>query len=515
MIKLKLRLRVNQLLKMIKIPFRFTARRWRIFSITFLVSLGIFSYLTNPFVRFSIVTDPYQLVTLENGQLQLVEDKAIIVKDEAFFRNLALLKSWWHLLIGKISGGNKLAKTSVDEIIKEIHERRFDPEMPYLISSDHFSVLYPRSLGIFYHSLLDPRTALSETDWQNRQLIYLKTLAYLLQVYSKSDRLSTTVVPVGPRSVALINIWQPPADTLYSLLYGLKVSQSEAFLTEIYPFEASELRQLQINDEAGVLQAKYLESLKIHFEKYQELVFDFETGLVKKNIHLSSTKDTALRQSSFYDNVIYYQTWQLAQDLQIVAADQAGLKALKQRILTTFWDEAEGIFIEDLSQQSLEQRLYSSDWLIVYMTGFLSPANPAELKYFVKNVDYIQRNALDQPFALQYHPDKRPWQTQMMIRLMVPQYGSTTIWSNWGMEYTKLLAHLAQITGDEEYLEEAERQIQAYSYNIKRYRGYPEVYDESGDFYRTFFYQSLRSPGWVVSFEQARALTLWTRSQVE
>jgi hypothetical protein len=81
------------------------------------------------------------------------------------------------------------------------------------------------------------------------------------------------------------------------------------------------------------------------------------------------------------------------------------------------------------------------------------------------------------------------------------------------MEYTKLLAHLAQITGKELYLEQADKQLSAYAYNIKRYRGYPEVYNSSGDFFQQAFYKSVRQTGWIVSFEQAQAMIEFTKKR--
>jgi hypothetical protein len=140
------------------------------------------------------------------------------------------------------------------------------------------------------------------------------------------------------------------------------------------------------------------------------------------------------------------------------------------------------------------------------MTGFLDPAKPEELQYFVRSVRYIQRNAIDQPFGLQFHPDFHPGQLVPLVRFVAPEYGSTAIWSNWGQEYTKLLVRLYQVTKDQQYLQRAGEQIESYTFNIKRYQGYPELYDKNGDFFRKFFYKSVRQTGWVVSFEEARGM---------
>lgn len=484
-----------------------------------ILSIAVFSYLTNPFVRLSIVIDPYTEIKKTGQTFELAPNSNVLVQDDAFFRSVAQLKSSWHIFASYFSGGKKAKQASVDEIIREIHEIRFDPDNPFLISGDHFSVLYPRSLGIFYHSILDPRTALSQEDWENREHLYLKTTAYALMVYEGSDRLSTTIVPVGPRSVALMNIYAPPSDTLYSLLYALVAMQDEAYLANRYPFEdadqVSETPLLLTTDQAAQeLVDQYRDTLVRHYESFLRDVVDPATGLVKKDILLSGTKDIVKRQSSFYDNVMVWKTKQLMMALGLIEDNPAELDALKQQIVSSFWLEPEGYFLDQLDPISVEEKHYSSDWIVAYQTGFLNPDNLDDRDKLQKVIGYIQRNALDQPFGLQYHADRRDYQLHGIVKFAAPTYGSTTIWSHWGMEYTKLLAHMALVSGDTLYLEQADRQLAAYTYNIKRYRGYPEVYDAQGDFFRTMFYKSIRRTGWVVNYEQAREMTDWARSEL-
>lgn len=484
--------------------------RWSI--AIFIFAVALFSYATNPFVRFTVIQDPFDTITVEENRLAVEQDSELIVKEDPFFSQVALIKSGWHIVSSKFTGGPKAKKSSVDAIIRDIHELRFNPELPFLISGDHFSVLYPRSIGIFYHSLLDPRTALDETDWHNRQLIYLKTVAYALDVYRQSDRLSTTIVPVGPRSVTLMNIYSMPSDTLYSILHGLDTMLSTKTMLNQYPYQTdlSFDASLKTQQAAQELLETHRESLIRHYETFLRDTVDPATGLVKKDILLSGTKDISKRESAFYDNVMIWKTQQLMQKLGLIEENQAQLDALKQNILSAFWLEREGYFLEDLSDEGVEEKFYSSDWLIAYQVGMLDPENPEDLPYLTRSIAYIRRNAIDQPFGLQYHPELRRDRLYTAVRLFAPSYGSTAIWSNWGQEYTKLLAHLFQVTDDSEYLMIAEDQVEAYSYNIKRYQGYPELYNDQGDFYRQFFYKSIRQTGWVVSFEQARAMVNWT-----
>lgn len=477
-----------------------------VFVIAFVIAaIATFSYLTNPFVRFTIVRDPLATVPFVDNQFVVNERGDVKLRRSPVYGQIAEIKSGWHIISSRFSGGPKAKSNTVDQIIREIHAKRFRPEEPYLISGDHFSVLYPRSLGIFYHTLMDPRTPLDESDWRNRQELYLKTTAYALDVYSQSDRLSTTIVPIGPKSVALLNIYATPSDTLYSLLYALQVMRSKDLLEKTYPFASQKEFELHTTSASAYLVENYKGSLQQHLKRYNELL-DPQTGLIRTNVLLSGTKDITKREGAFYDNVILWRTNQLAQELGIAPKDEKFLSDLKQRILAAYWLEDEGYFLEDLSEKSKQEKYYSSDWLIVQMTGFLDIHNEQERRYYERSVAYIQRNAIDQPFALQYHPDMRRDRQYLLVRLLAPSYGSTAIWSNWGMEYIKTLSQLGEITHNTELLAEAHRQLEAYTFNIKRYQGYPELYDDAGDFYQKFLYKSVRQTGWVVTYEQARMM---------
>jgi hypothetical protein len=74
------------------------------------------------------------------------------------------------------------------------------------------------------------------------------------------------------------------------------------------------------------------------------------------------------------------------------------------------------------------------------------------------------------------------------------------------MEYIKSLVLLYHSTQDRRYLEAAQHQLDAYTQNILKYQGYPEVYDVTGKMYQTLFYKSVRQTGWVVNYEQAKKM---------
>ncbi len=452
-------------------------------------------------MKFTLIKDLSKVEEIDN-KLVLKKIHSVKLRYHLFWRHFSMIKSVWHIVNSRFGPRKRARSAIVSEIIKEIHEKRFDQKNLYLISGDHFSMLYPRSLGIFYHSLLDTRTVLDLDDWMHRQRIYLKTLAYALNVYSQSDNLSTTIVPTTPNSVMLLNIYATPTDTMYSLLYAMDLLLGSGSLEDIYPFKKTSPYKLATKDAAQKLMTEYRESLRYHYDQYRKTVFDEQAGYIRTDIQLSGTKDIVKKYGGFYDNVVFWKTTDLAQKLGLIEKNDVFLAIYKKRILAEFWKNDE-LFIEDMSDEARTNNWYSSDWLIAFQTGFLSPKIPSERSYLKKAVDYIIDHEIDQPFPIRYHNDFRKNRLHFPVNIGAPYYGSLVIWSHWGMEYIKLLILLSKFGRNKGYREIAQKHLETYEFNISRYRGYPEVYNRFGDFYTSFFYRSVRTTGWIVSYEQA------------
>ncbi len=473
---------------------------WIISVIT--IYLLILIYLTNPFGHITIIQNPY-IATYEEAHIRLEKKFDIKVNKGSIIHAFGFVKSGVHILANVYFGSKKSVQSDSAGIIEEIYEGRFNPRFPYLISGDHFSVLYPRSLGVFYLSALDPRIPATETQWIAREKILLQTTAYVLAVFSKNGEPCTTIVPVGPRSVTCINVYSYPSDAVYSLLYALRSLQATTDITTVYPIQNAILRKLHTTQTADTLIKENRKELQNLIKHYRNTVYSSETGLIKKDIHLSGAKDIIRRESAFYDNVIYWKTLSLGRELGVIDVSQEELDRLKQRILKTYWYEKGGYFLEDLSTDSVQENFYSSDWLVVLFTGFLDPASPEERKYFEKSIAYIRKEKLDEPFGLKYQQDNRASRAFWPVRVFLRSYGGTAIWSFWGTEYTKLLILMYQETGNEEYLKIADQQLKAYKNNIELYKGFPEVYNKNGKFLSNLFYKSVRQTGWVINYEQA------------
>jgi len=462
------------------------------------------AYLTNPFSRYTLVRRTYR-AEMKRGVLESInENKKLIIRQSRPYRIFAVLKNGVHILNSRWHKSPASKGSSVDEIMADIYDLRFDPTKLLLTSGDHFSTLFVRNLGVFYYPTLDTQLPSSEARWHDRQIVYLQTLAYALGIFAKHDTLTTTIIPTGRHAATCVNFYAYPSDTLYGMLYALAALLDKE---SARPFSYGRHQHPHDTiDAASVLLTTYRRSLAGHYKRYREKVFDEKIGLVSTNVVLSGAKDITKRSSAFYDNVVFWKTTSLAMKLGLIRHNQQFIDQLKQRILASFWLDDEGYFLEDLSREGKREKYYSSDWLIVLATGFIDPENADEQRYFTRSIDYIQKEKIDRPFAIKYQNETRAHRQFAAVRLAVASYGGDSIWSFWGMEYIKVLLVLYRSTGERHYLKEADYHIKKYEKAMTKYKGFPEVYDAKGHMLQTPLYRSVRQTGWVVGFDQVRTI---------
>lgn len=459
---------------------------WAEGAIVALVLCHVWLHMTNPYARFDVVEQPY-ITGLDGDSITVKKQFGLHAASGPLAETLGYYKSGFLIVQNAWFGSYPAASQDANGIINDIHKLRFDPSKPYLISGDQFSVLYPRNLGVFYNSLLDHRTAHSQQDWENRQRIYLQSALYALDAFSAAKRITTTVVPVSPRTVALTQVHpgSVASDSLYGVLYAFDRLENA---DKVQTAEATRSIIRDRKKDLEMLMSIYLNDVR-----------DPSTGLIKRGSHLASARDGVLRDSSFYDNVVLWKTLHLADRLGIRPAAAGELAMLRSKIIKTFWQEDKGYFRDD--QKTTD---YSSDWLLALPTGFLSPDNSADIAKLERIIQYTKQQRLDQPFPIRYTAingqTKMPW----AVKKFVPNYGGDAIWSYWGAQYIHLLGTMHHQTGVETYKSDAEKFIRIYNDKIEQTRGFPETFDTQGNFLQNFVYKSIRQTGWVVQFEQAK-----------
>lgn len=476
---------------------------WQVIGGTLTVIIG-FAYFTNPFSRYSIVRRSYRVTMREDVLEAINENHKLRVTKNPIEKFLAVANNGLYIYWSRLHKRRASKMQTVDDIISEIYEKRFDPNKLLLTSGDHFSSLFVRNLGVFYYPVLDTHLDTTEERWQARQITYLQTLAFALGVFDKSEKLTTTIVPTGSYRATCVNFHAYPSDTMYGILYALSALRGDQ---SARPYDYGQQHLANDTAEAAqMLLEEYETSLIRLYRSYREKVYDPEIGLIDKSVTLSGAKDITMRSSAFFDNVVFWKTSALAMDLGLISHDPDWLDELKQRIIENFWLEDEGYFLEDLSDEGIANSYYSSDWLIVLATGFLSIDEPNELQYFVRSSDYIAKKSIARPFAIKYQHETRAHRQFPIVRFAVASYGGDSIWSFWGMEFIKSQMELYRVTGETKYLKEADFQIAAYEKKMLEYGGFPELYDHKGDMLETPFYRSIIQTGWVVGFEQVRAI---------
>ncbi len=471
-----------------------------------IVALGslVFTYVTNPFSRYTIVDRTYRARFTGEALRTIDRNDRLVVRQGPAWKSLAVYATGLNILSTRYVSSPRSRATTVDGIIEDIHDLRFDPQRLLLISGDHFSALFVRNLGVFYYPMLDRAIPGSEQDWRDRQTVYLQTLGYALGVFDRTDDLSTTIVATGRRAATCVNFYHYPSDTLYGMLYSL------ASLRGLEPGRPAEygadVHELGTTEAAAALVERYGYSLARHYRTYRRRLLDEHAMRVRTDLRVSGAKDITERRSAFFDNVVLWKTSELAMKLGIVDDDPAFLRSLKDSVLEIFWLDEAGHFLEDLSPEAVAGRYYSSDWLIALATGFLDPADPGERHYFTRSVEYIRRHGIADPLPVKYQAEQRAHRQVPVVRLAVASYGGDAIWSFWGMEYIKTLVLLHRTTGEGHYLDEAGRHLAAYEDAMLANGGFPEVYDADGEMLTTPFYRSIRQTGWVIGFEQAREM---------
>lgn len=457
------------------------------------IAFHLVLHFVNPYVNPTLFKSPYKTtINEENGQIEYTQSYKMTVLTGPLSDLLGYYRSGFLIVQNTLTGGKPVKSSSPDKIIRTIHQRRFDPSKPYLISGDQFSVLYPRNLGVFYNQLLDPNTALSETDWENRQQIYLKSVLFALDGLSASDRQQTTLVPIAPRTIAMTTVHpgDVASDAVYGTLFALNRLASEQRSDDgRYEIKTQHSTQRILRERS--------EQLRFLVDSYISSVVDHKTGLVRSDIHLSSARDGASRKSSFYDNVILWKTLELANNLGIKKTPLKQLNSLRSKIQNRYWNESAGYYNNDIEDQS-----FSSDWLIGYVTGFFDLSNNTDIAHTSRVLKYIEKYNLASPLPIKYQ-DGEPRDSPWIIKTFVPNYGGNMIWSYWGAQYITLLVDMYKSTGNELFLDKAHESIVAYKKVIVRDGGFAETFDEDGQFFQRGPYKSIRITGWVVQFEHA------------
>jgi hypothetical protein len=174
-----------------------------------------------------------------------------MVNNWKFVKLLILLRNTSRLVFSYAHSEQRLGRKE-SEIIRKIHQIRFNQQNPYLITGGHFSDLFVRNTGIFYNALLDPRIPSSDQDWDNRQHICYQTIKLALEVFSKEKGDATTISHLWGSYYTTSHIYARASDSLYAILYGIKLLTDSNTTISRYPSPEVPTKQLTLTHSAQV-----------------------------------------------------------------------------------------------------------------------------------------------------------------------------------------------------------------------------------------------------------------------
>ncbi|MFA6461098.1 MAG: hypothetical protein WCV90_02435 [Candidatus Woesearchaeota archaeon] len=252
-----------------------------------------------------------------------------------------------------------------------------------------------------------------------------QTLKYALNRFMDADKVTTTITAKGKP----FDFPTTAVDSLPWLIHSLKLSKC--------------------------YYGTYRDFLNKEIQKLFDDVINIETGLVKKNLHVSSMKDFSVRSSSCYDNCMIAL---LAKDLQGMTGLINPFKEYNYPKLITihFWNG--NYFYDDLSQQ---EYVAGDANLFPFILGIISDEDMLRLA-----MGMIQTAGLDKPLPLKYTAERKGVKF-IMQEYFLHNYESNTVWTHMGPLFIKLMQKVDKITADE--YEAKYRQL------IEKYLGYPEV----------------------------------------
>jgi hypothetical protein len=496
-------------------------RRWAIRIVVIALILFIGNWWVtknNPYSANTWVKPFYSTTIQPNGNITLAKIRDLHVTSAPVGR-IALYLSIPFQVGHNIFFPEQPIEGTAPQIITQLHQERFNLDKAYVITGGHFPQLYVRNFGIFYGAMLDPRIQDGTDDWTTRERVTLQTTAVDLELLSKAGKEYTTFVPISSTIFAGANFNAAPldpriepSDSLFAIVYSLNALSDPNFIAGNIPDGHTPAYTLNTKDAATQLVTVYKPAIEKELARYLSVVMDPQSGLVKKSAVLSGARDRARgRQSSFYDNMIAWATAKDAAKLGLTVACPVAYNTngncdygeWKRIIITNFWDDTDGLFINDLSKTSQQEHTFTGEAFLAPQIGFLDSHDDADRTKLARMVSYVKAHDLDKPFPL-YYAASSTSDTSFIARLTGEQYANHSIWSNLGQAYIETLVLLSSDHPD--MLSDARKYLDRYRQNMETYGGYPELYNENGELFSVPFYRAVLHVGWVINYEQAQML---------
>ncbi len=343
-----------------------------------------------------------------------------------------IFSSWKQRLFPKKYPGN--AQEICQQIVADCWNGHF-----FQTSTGHFRQFWTRDIGWCTQALM-------KLGYQQE---VQQTLRYALNRFQEAKKVTTTITPGG----RCFDFPVAAVDSLPWLIHSIAVSKSSYHHAK--HFLASQVKH------------------------YVEQFINPQTGLVKPNLHTSSIKDFAKRQSSCYDNCMM---GMLSHDLARLKLDNPLQKYNYPALIKQhFWNGT--YFFDDLSRQNY---VAGDAQLFPFLTGMCKDKEMLE-----SCIRSVQLAGLDNPLPLKYTATRKNIHFIFLEPLMY-NYEGTSIWLHMGPLWIKLVQQVdAQL---------ASQYQEKYRDLIERLGNYPEVLTPAGKLFTTPIYVTDRGLLWAANY---------------
>ena len=306
-------------------------------------------------------------------------------------------------------------------------------------SNGHFSSFYIRDFSYCVNSLL-------KLGYRKK---VIQTLNFALEVFSKNNKITTTINEKGKP----VHIFTYGSDSLPLFLNSL------------------------IKAKAFNLIKKHKKFFNEQINYYYEYAFDKNLGLIKKDIFLSSIKDSAIRVSPLYDNCMVAL---LSNDLKKIKFLKNPFKPynLKKTIKDNFWNGS--YFLEDLSHSSL---IAGDANTFPFWTNVFTSK-----KMIKSSINAIQKEKLDKPFPLKYTNLNIKENRLKLINFLIPNYEGNPIWLHLGLCYLDVVEKV-----NKKLLKEY---LSKYKNLVEKNKNFLELFNPDGSIFKNLVYHADDSLLW-------------------
>lgn len=325
---------------------------------------------------------------------------------------------------------------SPEEICRAIVLDCFDGY--YRVSAGHFCEFYTRDFALCCDALL---------SLGHRKEVE-RTLQYALAVFERAGRVTTTISPDGKP----FDFPCPGPDSLAFLLYAIRAAGLPA-----------EKRFLQ-------------EQVDLFVQRFMD------DGLPRPG-RLSSMRDHAKRVRSCYDMTMIALVAECCEDLGLQFPHAAGETSAK--LIDTYWNGT--YFFSDTQRQAI---VTGDANVMPFWTGIVT-----DRKMRRNAMDAIRAAGLDEPFPLRYvsTTDKRAERVEWHpASWFAPDYETDSIWAHLGLCYLTVLLDVDR--------KRARAHLSSYERKIGEHGTFLEVYDSTGEPYRTPFYVTDEAMLWCATY---------------